>query len=376
MKSFLLFASMLVAFDCYAQLPLVEVADLTLKVGGLSTEELYYGFAEGDEIIFSFEEVKGKELKEIEITELPSNSKFMDFKTKLISGKRIKVRKTSVYKFSFRNTAVSGRICKVKIERVPASEELAHFITDWEWKTVLDTTWVPYTQDSLVGYDTLRYKETVKELKSKETVDDLIMDKSQRVHSYYNANSSKTYLKIDLPTFKKEKYYEEEIIAWAYWIGVGEEANEAYQKNVEAMGQLASGVASTFGTPLAGIAVGAITELFTPSMGEDVAYWFVNDFAYVQAFLAGQEFYLFDQGKGVVAYGKNTNQLAGTFFILLKNDNEVTGIDVNVKVDVIKEIRTYHDVEYDREKVTPRYVTLNKSRMEVSESEVRMNVEQ
>ena len=269
--------------------PPVEVADLTLKVGGLSTEELYYGFAEGDEIVFSFEEVRGKDLKEIEITELPSNSKFMDFKSKLITEKRIKVRKASVYKFSFRNTAVSGRICKVNIMRVPATEGLAHFITDWEWQAVLDTTWVPYTQDSLVGYDTLRFKETVKELLSKERVDDLIIDKTQRVHSYFNPSSSKTHLRIDLPPVKKEKYYEEEILAWAYWLGVGEEANEAYKKNVATMGELASGVATTFGSPLAGLAVGAIAVLFAPTMGEDVEYWFVQDYSNVEAFISSKE---------------------------------------------------------------------------------------
>ena len=46
----------------FAQTP-VDVADLTLKVKANSSEEFFYGFAEGDQIVFSFSEVDGKELK-------------------------------------------------------------------------------------------------------------------------------------------------------------------------------------------------------------------------------------------------------------------------------------------------------------------------
>jgi len=35
----------------------VDVADLTLKVDGLAEKILYYGFAEGDQIVFNFSEV-------------------------------------------------------------------------------------------------------------------------------------------------------------------------------------------------------------------------------------------------------------------------------------------------------------------------------
>jgi len=65
----------------------INLAESTLKVNGLSDEEFYFGFAEGDQIVFNFKELRGKELKEIEIIELPSSSKFMDFKSKKIENK-------------------------------------------------------------------------------------------------------------------------------------------------------------------------------------------------------------------------------------------------------------------------------------------------
>ncbi|MCG8574174.1 MAG: hypothetical protein MI810_04760 [Flavobacteriales bacterium] len=369
----LLIAYCLCPLSINAQIPAVDVAELTLKVGTMQTEELYYGFAEGDQIVFNFEELKGKELKEIEIVELPTNSKFMDFKSTSISDKKINVTQTAVYKFSFKNTAVKGRICKVKIQRIPKSEDLISFNTNWEWKTLYDTTWVPYTEDSIVGYDTTRIPYTKRELIKTEQVEELIMDKTQKVHSFWNENSSYTYLRIDLPSNKKETYQEEKVISWAYWIGVGKEASEAYAKNVSAIGNVATEAAFVFGTPLAGIAVGALTELLLPKTGEDVEYAFINDYQNVQAFLSKNAYYQFDKGKGIAAYGKNSNKLQGTFYIGLHNDNQTVGIDVNVKIVVIKEIKTYADVQHVKTKITPQKVTLNKRRAVVNTTKIRIN---
>jgi hypothetical protein len=377
MKRILLFAIFTNIFiqSAFCQIEPIDVAELTIKVGGMKTKELFYGFAKGDQIVFNFEVVKGKPIKEIEIIELPSNSKFMDYKSNSIIDKKIKVNKKSVYKFIFKNSAMRGRICKVKIQRIPKTEELSSFNTDWKWKILYDTTYVPFTEDSLVGYDTLNYKEKVKELIKIEKVDDMILDKNQRVHSYFNENPSYTYLSVDLPKNKKEPYRTERIIAWAYWIGVGEESSKAYAENVKSVGKIATGLASTFGTPLAGMAVGAVTKLMIPKSGEDVEYAFIADFQNVQAFLSKQAYYQFDQGKGIAAYGKNTDRLQGTFFIGLHNDNQTTGINANVKIVVIKEVKTYADKEYDRQKITPRHVTLNKKRMVVKTTGIRVNAE-
>ena len=79
----------LTVMSVFGQLQPVDVAELTIKVGAMGSEELFYGFAEGDQIVFNFEELKGKELKELEIIELPSSSKFMDYKTTKIVDKKV-----------------------------------------------------------------------------------------------------------------------------------------------------------------------------------------------------------------------------------------------------------------------------------------------
>ena len=64
-KIFILAIGFLSAPGCYGQTP-VDVAESTLKVGILGEEIFYFGFAEGDKLIFNFEEVNGKELKELD----------------------------------------------------------------------------------------------------------------------------------------------------------------------------------------------------------------------------------------------------------------------------------------------------------------------
>ena len=139
-----------ISMSAYAQINTIDVAENTLKVGALGEEIFYYGFAEGDQLIFNFEEINGKELKELEIIELPGSSKFMDYKTKKIENKTINITETGVYKFRFANSAIGGRICKCKIQRVPASETTKKFNSSVYWKTVHDTTYTTEQEKYLV----------------------------------------------------------------------------------------------------------------------------------------------------------------------------------------------------------------------------------
>lgn len=117
----------------------VDVVDNTFKVPARGEEIFYYGFAEGDQLVFNFEEVNGKELKEIEISVWPSSVKFMDYKSVKVENKRIVVNATGIYRFRFSNSALSGRVCKVKIQREPSTNATKNFRTDVLWRTVYDT---------------------------------------------------------------------------------------------------------------------------------------------------------------------------------------------------------------------------------------------
>jgi hypothetical protein len=351
----------------------VLVNESTIILDFQQTKELFFSFAEGDEIIFDLEMVKGKHIKEIEVTELPSNSIFSDFKVKELKNKRIMIRNKGIYTFRFFSSSLTRRVCKIKIQRIPANESTRDFNTNWKWETIKDTIYTPYTIDSITGYNTVKYKERKRELVSSKKIEEVLFDKSQRVHSFYNENSSYTYLRVDLPQPINTQFKEERIIAWAYWIGVGKEAEQAFQQNVSAVSKLTQ--VAFGGNPLANFAIGTISKLILPQIGEDVSYYFLPDYNNLSLFMAQQNFSIFDQGKGIAAYGRNTNRKFGTFYIGLHNDNKMIGINVNVKVVIIKEINIYENKEYQREREEPIKVTLNKERMRVNETRIRVPVE-
>ncbi len=357
-----------------AQLDPISVADLTLKVGGLGNEELYYGFAEGDQIIFSFEEKNGKGLKEIEIIELPSNSKFMDFKSSRIENKTFHVHKKGVYLFKLTNGALGGRICKIHIQRIPKSEDLITFNTNWRWETFYDTTYVPYTEDSLVGYNNVTVKKNRKELVSVDTLAMELFSKTERVHSETALGKSQySTLNVQLPQnsyspAKFNPYQSTEVVAWSYWIGVGQKANEEYEKANKNLttGIKVIGSLTGYGA-LASLAVTGISMFEVPSVGDNVRYQFISTQYGAQR--------VFDSGNGIAASARHSDILQGGFTIQLYNDNVMEGIDVTVKVAVVSIRKTWCDKEYIEQRSEPKYVTLNKQRMVVNSRKVRVNTD-
>jgi hypothetical protein len=355
---------------------LVDVTNLNIKLSLEQTADHYYTFDEGDEIIINYNMVKGRHMKLFEVTALPSNIKLTEFKAKKLENRKIKVAKKGVYRFRVFSSSITNRVCNLRIQRKPAHENNVDFNTDWTWKVVRDSIYVPYQKDSLVGYKTVKYLETIKELKETKLEEIMLFEKSEKVHSYYNENISRSYLKVDLPQLINTNLKEEQLIAWSYWISVGQEGQEAYKENFKSISNLLGKTSNAyFKTPLAGIAIGELSKLITPQTGEDVEYYFIRDFENVKQFMNKQQFYLFDKGKGRAAYGRNDKIREGVFYIGLINDNQIKGIDVDVKILVVKEIKTYENVTYNRERQEPQYITLNKKRLEIKETQFRVPVE-
>lgn len=123
-----------------AQSPVI-VTETSFKLPILGEENFYFGFAEGDQVSFSFEVESGKELKEVEIIEFPSSSRYKELKTSRIQNKMLAISKTGIYQFRFANTVVLQKVCKLKIERIPASQATANFNSTVYWRTVYDTTY-------------------------------------------------------------------------------------------------------------------------------------------------------------------------------------------------------------------------------------------
>ena len=342
----------------------ITVVETTFKMKGNHEESLFYGFAEGDKMIVILEETQNKAIKEFEIIESPTTSKFMDINTSKVT-KELPIPRNAVYEFRIKTAFMAPRTCKMTILRIPKDETTLNFNTAWEWKTVYDTTYIPYIIDSIIGYDTIYYKETITELASSNLTEETVLDENAPIGAQMSVSGNGQYYhkKFSLPQNSYSKYYKRELISWAYWIGVGEEGNKAWKSGLTAVKGLAQTAAASYLTPLGAAAIGVAFDWAMSTTGDNVRYSIENSF--------GNIIY---QGDCISTYKTISNTFnTGDYIIHLYNDNVMQKINVRIRVIAIIQTNTYHDVIYDRRRIDARKVTLNKTRMEVTPRQIRVN---
>ena len=180
-----------------AQSPII-VTETNFKLPILGEEFFYFGFAEGDRIVFSFEELSGKDLKEVEIIEFPSTSRYKEYKTKAIQNKTLTVPRTGIYQFRFANTVVLQKTCKLKIERIAASEATKNFNSTVYWRTVYDTTYRNLHQQPAASD---QYKTA-----------SLLLPTAYHLDANTAGGESQVIAPISLPDFSAEWYYKYTVV--------------------------------------------------------------------------------------------------------------------------------------------------------------------
>lgn len=144
----------------------------------------------------------------------------------------------------------------------------------------------------------------------------------------------------------KNPYRKTEVVSWAYWIGVGDEADRSFQQaNTKALSKMADAAVSLrlvatggYGA-LAVLALKGVALFTNPPKGDNVHYQLLK-------IDVGGKHQVLDQGSSVTAYRRIDKPLQGTFSIKLTNDNYVDGINVNVKVLAVTISRVYADETY------------------------------
>jgi hypothetical protein len=341
--------------NSFAQTTAVEVADLTLKIAPKSEETLYYAFAEGDQILFSYTETNGKDIREVAVLEYPNTLKFKDIDRAQTAEKRLYVAQKGVYVFAFRNNALlAARTVKVHLQRVPASSTTRQFGTAVQWQTRQDTTFDYPAADWQIT-DLATTKRT---LTKQDTQIMTLFDRTERIDGKYVLNGkNETTISFALPqnTYApdaKNPYQSTELVSWAYWLGVGQESSKGFiDQNKKLVGVVSSAakLAGPYGI-LAGLAIDGVSVVAGSSpLGDNVQYTIWNDYNRKKTTI--------DTGNGTLASAKNTTQLQGTISCKLFNDNLREGIDVTLKAIAVQVRRTYED----RTTLTPQYTPKHKN---------------
>lgn len=342
---------------CAAYAQPVSVAELTLKLPSGYERELYYGFAAGDEILFLFNEVEGKKIKEVDVSAWPNQLRYADYETAGGREQRITVPATGVYRFRFRNTAALGeRVVQVSIRRRPADEQRRMFDTNVQWEERQDTFYRKGNREWPGWTDHVEVRSR-KILTRSDTSAVTLLEKTERIHSrsgmLYGGNTAEVRFRLPANQYLPDRNNPmsvSEVISWAYWIGVGDEADRSYQEaNLKALGQLADLAAglkvvttsSGYGA-LALLALKGVTMFSNPPKGDNVRYTLWND--------KGKAL---EKGNSIVAYKRVEAPLQGDFLLQLENDNVVDGINVTVKVLAIIHQKQWRMEDYTVYKRVP-----------------------
>jgi hypothetical protein len=303
-KKILFTAGLVSGCIAYGQTP-VDVAESSIKVGIMGEEFFYFGFAEGDQLVFSFQEANGKELKEIEIVEMPGTSRFIAYKTSMITNKKISIPKTGIYKFRFTNSSIGARICNYKIQRIPAGAATQNFNCTVFTHTVNDTTYTTETEEYLSKNDTVITN---------------FQDRLIKVNPLTTPGSNRATSSFMLP---------ETVVAWSFYFTV----NNAGQKEYEEAGkQLAPHPKFKNYGLLAALATNTPVTIPKLNTGEAIDYW-VMEGDNANLFLSGAQFRYIKKGKAVNDFSRMEPRKGNLFFCF--SNNTPGPVTITVKIATI-----------------------------------------
>jgi len=293
----------------------MDLAENTLKVSEHGEQVFYYGFAAGDQLVFSFKAVKGGALTELEISELPASASFMDYNVKKLENKTLRIPRTGIYKFRFSNTTNSDKVCNVRIQRIPAGPATVDFNSSVYWHTVQDTVYLPSQEKYLMRRDTMA-----------QTLVERVMKIGSS--SIISGTGNKELIDFTLPRGT---------VSWSYYIGVGSEGQKAFSQAKSGFLNSAAATASHipgYGT-MAALALYGFNA-FSLIQGEDnVKFWFMVNATNASMFKYGKKFSCFKQGDVLNDAAQMKKPLAGRVYLGLLNDNLIESINVTVSVTAI-----------------------------------------
>ena len=329
-KYFSLFAIAvsLSVFACAQQA--IDLAENVVKVGIKGEEAVYFGFAEGDQLIFSFEEANGKEMKEVEIIEMPANSRFMDVKTSKIDNKTLQVPRTAIYKFRFANSALLPRSCKYKIQRIPASPSTEKFNSTVYFDTYNDTSYITEVENYIDRTDTIINN---------------FQDRTVKVNPLTAPGSSKVTFNFTLP---------ENTVSWSYYIMADKAGQQVYQEAHKLIASNLGWIVEKFPKygPLAAVAIDADSYLTRLDTGQRINYWIVEN-ENADLFQSGQQFRFLKKGKGVNDFAR-MEPGDRAFYFCFHNDSKEVPVTVTVKITAIMINEKLSSRSVKRMHITPR----------------------
>jgi len=301
----------------FASSDTLVVADIEQKLKSKDIDTLFYGFAANDIVIIDLQLSRG-ELKSFEVVEIGGNTLYKSIESKSIENKTLFVHRKCVLALILTHKGLRGKTYHLHLKRIPENEKTKIFNTNVKFLPI---------------YDTIYEFSNKKLVTRKDTVYEIVMDKTERVHSFTSINLAPNRSLVEIQIPKGYDY-------WTFWISVGAEGRKAYKESVKNIGKTlasAAGFIPEYG-PLIALGINGFIAVTDQSIGDNIIYGITNKKADADKFLKfGDEISYFKSGNVLKDIFKITDEsMLKNVYLCLKNDNIRESIDVDIKVVAFK----------------------------------------
>lgn len=349
---FLLLFCCLTATTVQAQeLVTTTIADETFKVSVFKQKLSTYSFLAGDTIIITITETEDKLLSKLIIEDVNSSFRRVAEKVATVQERIVVVTDTDFNLIidndaSFKNPLGFNRNVHVNIVKeeyiTPVVVEVNDFI-ETEEITLSDTTYEITQSDSAFAP---------------------VISEKVALGSKIEPGK-RTRKTLEIPPVPGATYY-------VYWIGVGKNAISDYEqlKSKLPPAWTALGIIE----PIDAYAMGKIRQMPVRPEGEDVFFAITSE-ENKNRFTAHKKFQTRYKKKGIVSYGIIDAAYVpedGKTFICLGNDNEVSSINVVVKVVAVTINNTYDQIIKDTVITVSKVFRLNTEGMPIAEAKAAL----
>lgn len=266
-----------------------------------------------------------------------------------------KVLQAGVHTVVVKNKGMLSMPVTIYIERRSETKWQAQKSTDVVLQKVYDTTYVQTTQPVLVATDTIVATKTRQKLQSQKRYETLFYSKTIKIGGKGTSDATQISA-FDLPKNTQTSQMSNELVAWAYALGVGEEGQSFWQEHKKTIVNTVQGITTYFTSPLGGIAAGITTQMILPSGGENVVFELLPQKQFLLK-KAAKKYAILDAGNSVATYKKiiQPEALQGHYVMVLQNDNWIQPIMVTLKITAIMEQKNYTTETYIDKEIKPRF---------------------
>ncbi len=310
---------------CLAAQTPVPVADQTFKMDG---EHRYvYAFAQGDQVLLHMELLIGRQVKNVEFTQLNGPMLFSTYALDSSLNKTILIPQTGVYVLRIEERGMGKKVCRFTLHRTAAGALTERMDTRVNWDIGQHQQYRERRRMIPAGK-----KTDLSSLGGKVTVSASKMGLKSPVSAY----------SFTLPPHT---------VQWAYRITVGQALMEARQKDADQLtSALNSGAAKILPvappTALAAFALGMAIDLTVPKAGEDVEYALLTA-ENLSKFKKREPYQAFIwQGDVSVDVQRRYSPLDGSYFFAFRSDNWMDDITVNVDIEAVTETPIFAEEIY------------------------------